>query len=151
MFKICPQCQTQHPVDALACNVCGHVFRTKFHNPLNQTQAFFSGQAQSPHPHFAQNQPFPPPAPFSHSPHQQYNSGHPLLVFFLCLCIGGWVGNIVNGQTLKGIAMLVLSVVFAVFTGGLGLIITYPLTFIDAMIGANKVARGHVLQEWEFF
>jgi hypothetical protein len=37
-IKICPKCQSQHPLDAQFCP-CGHTFRTQF-VPQNQTVAF---------------------------------------------------------------------------------------------------------------
>lgn len=46
--KICPQCQTTHPLTAPYC-ACGHVFRTQFVAP-NQTQAFAPGSLGAPAP-----------------------------------------------------------------------------------------------------
>lgn len=36
-FKVCPQCKTPAALDAQRCAACGHVYRTQFALPVNQT------------------------------------------------------------------------------------------------------------------
>src|SRR5689334_19366901 len=40
-MKVCPQCQTLAALTAPNCIACGHIFRTKFTPPVNQTQVFY--------------------------------------------------------------------------------------------------------------
>ena len=65
-------------------------------------------------------------------------------------CITG-LGQIILGQTLKGITLLVGSVILLVGTAGFGLLIAYPLIAIDAYLIAKKLEAGNPVDEWEFF
>lgn len=76
---------------------------------------------------------------------------HVLIVVLLSIFIGGWVGNIMNGQVTKGIVVLVANILLGVVTCGFALIITWPVSLIDAILGARKVEQGHKLGEWEMF
>lgn len=77
--------------------------------------------------------------------------GHTLMVALVSIFIGGWLGNIINGQAAKGVVILFLSIIFAMVTCGASFIITYPLSLIDAILGARKVEGGYLLGPWELF
>lgn len=66
------------------------------------------------------------------------------------LLIAG-LGQIVLGQTKKGIAILLGSMVLGALTLGLSIFITWPLGGIDAFLVAKKLKEGRSVGEWEFF
>lgn len=82
-----------------------------------------------------------PPA----SPHS------PLLMFVLSFfCIAG-LGQIVMGQTIKGMMILIGSMLFAVATAGLSILVIWPLSGVDAYCIAKKLQAGKSVGQWEFF
>jgi hypothetical protein len=65
---------------------------------------------------------------------------------------GGWTGMLVNRQVVKGLVFgLFVGSVFTYATCGLGFLIWYPLTLVDAILVAIKLNRGQAVREWEFF
>lgn len=75
----------------------------------------------------------------------------PILMAILSGCCITGLGQIILGQTLKGITLLVGSVILLVGTAGFGLLIAYPLIAIDAYLIAKKLEAGNPVDEWEFF
>jgi hypothetical protein len=74
-------------------------------------------------------------------------------MFVLSLIIIG-SGQMVLGQTLKGIAMLAGTIAIVAFTCGYGLILApfiCLLSAFDAHAIANKLRRGTPVGAWEFF
>lgn len=65
-------------------------------------------------------------------------------------CITG-LGQIILGQTLKGVALLVGSVVLMAATSGISLLIALPVIAIDAYLIGKKLEAGNPVEEWEFF
>lgn len=65
-------------------------------------------------------------------------------------CING-LGQIILGQTLKGVALLVGSIVLMAATGGISLLIALPVIAIDAYLIGKKLEAGNPVEEWEFF
>lgn len=76
---------------------------------------------------------------------------NPLLMGLLSGCCITGLGQIILGQTLKGVVILLGAVVFGVITGGLGAFIVLPLVGIDAYLIAKKLEAGQPVEEWEFF
>ncbi|WP_075618292.1 zinc ribbon domain-containing protein [Paenisporosarcina indica] len=74
----------------------------------------------------------------------------PWLMALLSFFILG-LGQIVLGQTAKGITMLVVGIIIGMITFGLSAIITLPLAVIDAYLIAKKKKEGKVVRDWEFF
>jgi hypothetical protein len=70
----------------------------------------------------------------------------PVLAALLSFLIVG-LGQIVLGQTIKGIVMLVV----VIFTFGFGMLLIWPVAIIDAYLIAQKLRRGQSVGEWEFF
>ena len=66
------------------------------------------------------------------------------------LCLTG-LGQIVLGQTLKGIALLVGSIVIAITTGGVSIFVVTPIIAIDAYMIAQRLKQGQPVSEWDFF
>jgi hypothetical protein len=54
------------------------------------------------------------------------------------------------GQTTKGLVMLGACIALA-FAGGLGVIVGWPLSAVDAYLTAKKLKEGQPVGEWEFF
>lgn len=74
----------------------------------------------------------------------------PWLMALLSFLILG-LGQIILGQTAKGVTMLVVGVVFAMITFGLSALITLPISVIDAYLIAKKKKEGKIVGDWEFF
>lgn len=68
----------------------------------------------------------------------------------LALLITG-LGQLYNKQAMKGLVILVASVILAVFTCGLSLLLTHPFAFIDALMIAQRLNRGEAVREWQCF
>ena len=78
---------------------------------------------------------------------------HPVwLVVVLSILFGGWAGMLVNRQYVKGIVYgLILGAVLGFATCGIGFMIWYPLTLVDAILVAVKLNQGRAIKEWEYF
>lgn len=57
----------------------------------------------------------------------------------------------VMGQVAKGIVMLVVAILLNVATGCVAVVVTFPVSIIDAYLIAKKLQRGRKVGEWEFF
>jgi TM2 domain-containing membrane protein YozV len=68
----------------------------------------------------------------------------------LALLITG-LGQLYNKQAMKGLLILVASVILAVFTCGFSLLLTHPFAFIDALMIAQRLNRGEAVREWQCF
>ncbi len=83
--KRCPECGKVVPLQALECEACGHLFRTRFQDPVDRTQAFDAVMLPRP----------PVPAPQYAPPHSAPSAfGHAFLVSFLLVGLfglGGWL------------------------------------------------------------
>ncbi len=118
-------------------------------------------EAQSPNCTYcgAQNRNIPPMTNYSNVPNTSdkklvYPSSpakNPLLMAFLSGCCITGLGQIILGQTVKGIVMLIVSAIFIFATAGFGALITVPLIGIDAYMIAKKLQEGKSVEEWEFF
>jgi len=75
----------------------------------------------------------------------------PLLMGILSGCCITGLGQIILGQTVKGVVILLGAVVFGVITGGFGALIVLPVVGIDAYLIAKKLEAGQSVEEWEFF
>ncbi|WP_188207466.1 zinc ribbon domain-containing protein [Alkalibacillus aidingensis] len=72
------------------------------------------------------------------------------LAVILSLIIVG-VGQIYLGQVLKGLVLLISSLLIGFVTVGLGAFVLWILVAIDAYKIANKINEGRTVDEWEFF
>jgi len=61
------------------------------------------------------------------------------------------LGQILLGQTIKGIVVLIVGLLLAVLTGGLTVLVTWPLAAVDAYLIAKKLRAGRSVAQWEFF
>lgn len=68
----------------------------------------------------------------------------------LALLITG-LGQVYNKQAMKGLLILVASVILAAFTCGISILLTHPFAFIDALMIAQRLNRGEAVREWQCF
>jgi TM2 domain-containing membrane protein YozV len=68
----------------------------------------------------------------------------------LALLITG-LGQVCNKQGMKGLIILVVSVILAAFTCGFSILLTHPFAFIDAILIAGRLNRGEAISEWQCF
>ena len=68
----------------------------------------------------------------------------------LALLITG-LGQVYNKQAMKGLVILVASVILAAFTCGISILLTHPFAFIDALMIAQRLNRGEAVREWQCF
>jgi TM2 domain-containing membrane protein YozV len=133
--KKCPFCSQITPVDAVKC---GHCSSPLLHTPLLATQShnvFIDAGVglRQPKRISASNPP-----------------RSPAIMALLCFLIAG-LGQMVLGQVMKGVVILVLTILISIPMLGLGLLIFCPLSAIDAYKIAKKLRAGQTVGEWEFF
>lgn len=75
---------------------------------------------------------------------------NPVLMGVLSFFIIG-LGQLIMGQTLKGIAMFVGAIIITIVTFGLATVIMLAVSVIDAVLIAKKKKNGKVVGDWEFF
>lgn len=68
----------------------------------------------------------------------------------LALLITG-LGQVYNKQAMKGLIILVVSVILAFFTCGLSILLTHPFALIDAILIAQRLNRGEAISDWQCF
>jgi hypothetical protein len=141
-YKVCPQCKQPAALDLQTCLRCGHLYRTQFVPPTQQTQMFVPPPIQPYPPVFNAGQRGISVPPGSHSPVIAV-----LLSLLLLIC----AGQFYNRQYAKGLVILGGSIVIVVLTAGLALIIVWPVALFDAGMIASRLNRGEVITEWQFF
>jgi hypothetical protein len=132
----CWQCQSLSELNATTCHACG----ANLFGGITDTPP-----ALAPYPRYAQT---------NGTGLIQVPAGtHSIaLVIILSILFGGWTGMLVNRQVVKGLVFgLLLGCVFTYSTCGLGFLVWYPLTLVDAILVAIKLNRGQAVREWEFF
>jgi|GEM_PF-2629920 len=72
----------------------------------------------------------------------------PLLMALLSGCCIFWLGQILMGQTTKGIVMLLVTILS--IPVGLGIVL-WPIAAIDAYLIGKKLKEGKPVKQWEFF
>lgn len=118
----CPFCAEPIAIQAIKCRHCNSMLDGS-HSPATGTK---------------QVQPSSPPK-------------DPLLMAFLSGCCIAGLGQIILGQTTKGIVFLLANIVLAVVTAGIAALFTWPLMGIDAYLVAKKLKNGQPVTEWESF
>jgi TM2 domain-containing membrane protein YozV len=139
----CSRCGTFLNANTTFCPNCGMQHQSPPGGYANQGQASF--------------QPPPPPPPnyYNQPPHQHYpparTSGKPpILMAILSFLIVG-LGQIILGQVAKGITMLVCAFIIGFITFGVGALILWVISAVDAYMIADKKQKGRYVGDWEFF
>lgn len=128
----CPYCENAIPAGALKCPACGA--------PAPVAPAAPAAPAAAPG---AAPQPPPPPqAPVARK--SAFTAG--CLSFLIC-----GLGQMYNGQVIKGIVLLISAIVLGSFTFGVGSLIILIVSIIDAAKIADKINSGRQVGQWEFF
>jgi TM2 domain-containing membrane protein YozV/RNA polymerase subunit RPABC4/transcription elongation factor Spt4 len=74
----------------------------------------------------------------------------PWLMAVLSFLILG-LGQIILGQTAKGLTILIVGIIVGIITFGISSFITVPISVIDAYLIAKKKKEGKLVGDWEFF
>ena len=75
----------------------------------------------------------------------------PLLMGLLSGCCIAGLGQIVLGQVVKGIVLIVVAILLAAATAGISALFMFPLMGIDAYLVAKKLKNGNAVTQWECF
>jgi len=75
----------------------------------------------------------------------------PVLMGILSGCCIAGLGQMILGQAIKGVVILVCGIVFGIVTGGFGAPIVWIVAGVDAYSVANKLKAGKTVGQWEFF
>jgi hypothetical protein len=75
----------------------------------------------------------------------------PILMGLLSgICVPG-LGQMALGQAIKGVVLLVVTVILSFITGGVALLVLMPILGVDAYLVADKLRDGRTVGQWEFF
>jgi hypothetical protein len=75
----------------------------------------------------------------------------PLFMAFLSGCCLAGSGQVILGQSAKGICLALLGIVLTLMTGGMAILFVFPLAGLDAYLLADKLRSGKTIGLWEFF
>ena len=75
----------------------------------------------------------------------------PVLMGLLSGCCIAGLGQMILGQVIKGVVILVCGIVFGIITGGFGAPIVWIVAGVDSYMVANKLKAGKPVGQWEFF
>jgi TM2 domain-containing membrane protein YozV/DNA-directed RNA polymerase subunit RPC12/RpoP len=126
--KACPFCAEPIAADAIKCKHCGSMLFTPARSEFGADRKNGAGRVV----------PSNPPK-------------DPLLMAMLSGCCIAGLGQIVLGQTIKGVIILIGTVLFTVATSGIGAFIVWPLSAADAYLIAKKLRKGESVGDWECF
>lgn len=73
-----------------------------------------------------------------------------LMAFFSGCCVPG-AGQVLLGQTAKGIMLVLITVALAFVTAGMSVLALAPLAALDAYLLAEKLKNGKYIGPWECF
>ena len=94
--------------------------------------------------------PYPtaPPGNYIWSPPGVHSTAVALI---LAILLGGWVGQLYNRQVAKSLVFLLLTVLMFLVTCGWSVLLTWPLTVIDAGVVASRISKGEPVGYWQWF
>lgn len=72
-----------------------------------------------------------------------------LMAFFSGLLLPG-LGQLVIGQSIKGLCLIIIATVMALATKGASCLFLFPLCALDAYLLAEKLKQGKAIGPWEF-
>lgn len=61
------------------------------------------------------------------------------------------IGQIYNGQIMKGVMLIVLAIVLTFCCCGVGMLPVWVIGIVDAAIIADKLNKGRSVGDWDFF
>ncbi|HEX3108933.1 MAG TPA: hypothetical protein VHU41_07545 [Thermoanaerobaculia bacterium] len=99
--------------------------------------------------------PTPPPPPATGGGgdlvYPQQPPKDPTIILVLNLLLLGGVGYIVMGQKMKGIVAIIVCLVIAIPTCGVGSLLVGVAAGIDGMMQAQQLQAGFPVGQWTFF
>jgi len=125
----CQYCENVIPPGATKCPACG-------------------APAPAVNPAPAQQQQYAPPPP--QQPQAPVARKSAFTAGCLSFIIVG-LGQMYNGQVIKGIVLLISAIILGSFTFGIGSLIILIVSIIDAVKIAEKINAGRQVGQWEFF
>ena len=75
----------------------------------------------------------------------------PLLMALLSGCCIAGLGHMVLGQTIKGVMVLIGTILITLATAGVAAFILWPMSGLDAYLIAKKLKNGRRVGQWECF
>lgn len=75
----------------------------------------------------------------------------PVLMGLLSGCCIAGLGQMIIGQVMKGVMILIGSILLGALTAGVSILVIWPLGGIDAYLVAKKLKEGQSVDEWEWF
>jgi hypothetical protein len=133
--RCCQYCATVLPEGAMLCPFCtGDNRRVSIHTKMQLEPAW---QRDDPDDGTFITATMPPRDPL-------------LMAFISGACLAG-LGQVIIGQSAKGICLILLTVVLAVITGGVSSLVIFPISALDAYLVADKLRNGKLVGAWEFF
>jgi len=92
------------------------------------------------------------PEPLQQSGIRRTPGGHSVFVAaILSLCCILGFGQFYNGQMIKGVVLILVSIVAAVITAGFSILLTLPVSILDAILIAQRLNRGETVRDWQWF
>ena len=150
-IKTCPKCGRTDNLGASACTNCSHVYRTRFDAapfdaaPFEKSPPAPTQMYQPPQQGYYQ----PPPRPVDAIQARPGSHSVATAVILSLVLIGA--GQMFNKQVLKGITFLLGAILLAVPTYGGSFLVASIIGLVDAIQIANRLNRGEVVTQWQFF
>lgn len=76
---------------------------------------------------------------------------NPLFMAFLSGCCAAGLGQVLIGQSAKGVSLIVISLLLGFASSGVASLVLFPLAALDAYLLADKLRNGKTVGMWEFF
>lgn len=117
----------------------------RFNRSSGEIEAKLFGASETPQVHDWKNQPRDENMVY---PDKRKTS--PIVAMLLSIVLVG-LGQMINGQLIKGLLMLVTAMVLGALTGGVAGIVIWVISGIDAYICASKLKQGRPIGRFSFF
>ncbi len=143
----CTRCGTYLNANSTFCPNCGMQHQSAPGGYPNQAPKGFQPQPPPPPPNYY-NQ--PPQYQHQHYPPAQSSGKSPILMAILSFLIVG-LGQMILGQVAKGITMLICAFIIGFITFGVGALVLWLISAVDAYMIADKKQKGRYVGDWEFF
>ncbi|MCD7824174.1 MAG: hypothetical protein LUG86_09225 [Oscillospiraceae bacterium] len=121
------------------------VINVRFNKMTGEIEAALNGAVQVETTHDWQSKPRDPKTVY---PDQRKTS--PAVAAILSFLVVG-LGQMLNGQLIKGLLMLLGAFVIGAITGGIGAVIIWIISAVDGYMSCNKLKQGTPIGRFSFF